>query len=280
MPLSPILDLGELSGPVLVFGGPYSNLQATSAMLERARQLGISADRILCTGDVVAYGADPEQTSNLIHDAGIQVVMGNCEESLALDSDDCGCGFEQGMACAVLSDGWYRYARGRVSTATREWMTGLPRIIRFTLGGQRCSAIHGGLGQINQFIFESTANATKNEQLAAADTDVMIAGHCGIPFGQRLSNGTWLNAGVIGLPANDGTPDSWFLLLDSDPQGIRAEWQRLSYDYRSCKDAMLDAGLAGYADCIETGLWPSMDILPATEQAQRGQRLRVALPGD
>ena len=280
MALSPILDLGELSTPLLVFGGPYSNLQATTALLDRARQLGIGADRMLCTGDVVAYGADPERTSSLIRDAGIHVVMGNCEESLAMDSDDCGCGFEQGMACAVLSDGWYRYARSRVSSATRDWMAGLPRVIRFTLRGQRCCVIHGGLGQINQFIFQSTEFQVKNQQLAAADTDVMIAGHCGIPFGQHLSNGAWLNAGVIGLPANDGTPDGWFMLLNVASNGISAEWQRLQYDYPSSRQAMLGAGLSGYADCIASGLWPSMDILPAPEKALRGQRLDVALARD
>ena len=33
--------LGELTGPLLVFGGPYSNLQATQAMKAVARQRNI-----------------------------------------------------------------------------------------------------------------------------------------------------------------------------------------------------------------------------------------------
>ncbi len=35
------INLGRLSGPVLVFGGPYSNLAATRAMRKRADDLGI-----------------------------------------------------------------------------------------------------------------------------------------------------------------------------------------------------------------------------------------------
>jgi hypothetical protein len=43
--------------PVMVLGGLYSNLEATRAALAEAARLAIPADRIICTGDVVAYGA-------------------------------------------------------------------------------------------------------------------------------------------------------------------------------------------------------------------------------
>jgi len=48
----PVLDLGD--GPALIFGGPYSNLQATEALLAEAAALGVPADRTVCTGDVAA----------------------------------------------------------------------------------------------------------------------------------------------------------------------------------------------------------------------------------
>src|SRR5215472_14622804 len=79
--------------PLMVFGGPYSNLEATRAVLEEAARLSISADHIICTGDVVAYGADAAATVDLVRDRVGHVVMGNCEQSLAAGSVDCGCGF-------------------------------------------------------------------------------------------------------------------------------------------------------------------------------------------
>ena len=78
---------------MLIFGGPYSNLQATIAMQARAAELEIPAKRTLCTGDIVAYCAEPAETIDLIRSWGIHVVMGNCEESLAFSEPDCGCGF-------------------------------------------------------------------------------------------------------------------------------------------------------------------------------------------
>src|SRR5277367_268628 len=52
--------LVRLDGPLLVFGGSYSNLEATTAILAEARRRAIAPSHILCTGDVVAYGADPQ----------------------------------------------------------------------------------------------------------------------------------------------------------------------------------------------------------------------------
>ncbi|MDU1669788.1 MAG: metallophosphoesterase family protein, partial [Bradyrhizobium sp.] len=82
-----------MDAPLLLFGGPYSNLQATEAVLAEARRRHIPPHRIVCTGDVVAYGGDPKACVDLIRRSGIQIVMGNCEEQLAADADDCGCGF-------------------------------------------------------------------------------------------------------------------------------------------------------------------------------------------
>src|SRR5262249_23706550 len=77
-------DLIQLTGPVLVFGGPYSNLEATEAVLEEARRRYIPHGNIVCTGDLAAYCADPQAVINLVRNSGIRLVMGNCEESLAV----------------------------------------------------------------------------------------------------------------------------------------------------------------------------------------------------
>jgi hypothetical protein len=118
-----ILDLG--SAPVLALGGPYSNLQALRA---RAAALGVSPSRVICTGDVVAYCAEPEETIAAIRDWGCHVVAGNCEQQLALGADDCGCGFVQGSACDSLSKGWYAFAAARISSANRASMAQLPNL--------------------------------------------------------------------------------------------------------------------------------------------------------
>ena len=39
-------DLGHFDAPVIVFGGPYSNLQATRAMRDESDRLGIPPERL------------------------------------------------------------------------------------------------------------------------------------------------------------------------------------------------------------------------------------------
>ena len=85
--------------PLLVFGGPYSNLRALAALRQRAGELGIPASQTICTGDVVAYCAEPEETTPAIRDWGCHVIAGNCEEQLAAAAEDCACGFEPGTEC-------------------------------------------------------------------------------------------------------------------------------------------------------------------------------------
>lgn len=93
----------EARGAMLLFDGCHSNQQATSALPEEARRLGISPERTICTGDIVAYSADLEATLDVARHAGIHVVMGNYEEALCERAEGCGCGFTPGSACDRFS---------------------------------------------------------------------------------------------------------------------------------------------------------------------------------
>jgi predicted phosphodiesterase len=285
MSLSRSRDLGLLEGPLLVFGGPYSNLAATLALREVADRLDIPPRRVICTGDIVAYCAEPEETVNLIREWDVHVVMGNCEESLASRALDCGCGFETGSVCSALSEKWFRYADNHISDDNRLWMGALPDSLAFQLGPRRFSVVHGGVERINRFLFASTPTAEKVAEMSLLDEDIdgLITGHCGIPFGEVVEGKTWLNAGVIGLPANDGASNGWYLLIESigdqlqgpDTQ-LQAQWHRLSYAVEQTRQTMLDAGLSGgYADTIISGFWPSEDVLPAQEKSNRGIDLEL-----
>ena len=264
-----------LHGPVLVFGGPYSNLDATQALLDQAARMRIPAEGIICTGDVVAYGADAAATVSLIRRAGCHVVMGNCEESLAAGAKNCGCGFPEGSACERLSVAWFGHAAAQLDADALDWMGGLPRRIDIDVDGHRLAVVHGGLERINQFVFASTAAAIKDTELRKAGLEGIIAGHCGLPFTQVVGGRLWHNAGVIGLPANDGTPRVWYSIVAARADGISIEHCALEYDYDAASAKMRLARLPEeYASALRTGLWPSCDVLPWKEIRERGVRLQ------
>jgi len=263
--------------PLLVFGGPYSNLQATQALLEAAHGLDIQPGRIVCTGDVVAYCADAQPTIAAVRAAGVRVVMGNCEESLGLGLDDCGCGFSEDSACDVLSRQWYAHAERSLSTDDKAWMAALPRRIDVTVGRVHLAVIHGGVTHISRYVFASSPAAEKRAEMNALGSDSLdgvIGGHCGMAFTDIVDGKLWHNPGAIGMPANDGTPRTWYSLLTPAADGVEIRIRPLDYDHPTAAARMRAEGLPEpYARTLTCGLWPNMDILPEAERRRCGHHL-------
>ncbi len=261
-------------GPILVFGGPYSNLQATRALQATAARLGIAPTSVICTGDIVAYCAEPEETAQAIADWGCHAIQGNCEQQLAAGAEDCACNFEVGSACDLLAKGWYPFAAARISPGMRTWMGALPESLRFAFSGLSFRVVHGGTTEIARWVFASET-AKIAEEFQRANADVVISGHCGLPFMSRAGRSIWFNAGVIGMPANDGSPEVWYGLITPTSGGVQLSTHRLAYDHQDAAAAMRRSGHAnGYARTLVTGLWPSLDILPEAERAATGVRIR------
>jgi predicted phosphodiesterase len=263
-----------VSQKFLLFGGCYSNLQATEALLAKAAAMGISPANMYCTGDIIAYGADAAATLRLVRDAGIMSIAGNCEKRLSTQAPDCGCGFAPGSACDALAVEWYAHAARQVDDEDRRFMAELPKQMVIWHSGKKIRIVHGNVERINAFVFPSVRNLELQRQIELAEADVVVAGHSGIPFTRRIGTKIWHNAGSIGMPANDGTPRGWFSVLEVRGGQVRIESQALDYDFAGAAGAMRRARLPeAYAAALETGIWPSLDILPAADRVFTGVTL-------
>lgn len=254
-------DLGHVDGPLLLFGGPYSNLPATRALLAQGAAVGAF---MICTGDVVAYGADGAACVAALRAAGVSVVAGNVERQLAAGALDCGCGFEAGSVCDRLSAGWYAHADATIGAADRAWMAGLPDLVVLRHGQARVAVIHGGVRDVARFVWPVSEESEFAQEIEAIDqlvghVDMVVAGHCGIAFIREVAGVTWVNAGVIGMPPHDGDKAVRYAVLDKGS----AEIHRLDYDATAAFDRMQQTGLTqGYDKALLSGIWPSEDILP------------------
>lgn len=262
-------DLGTIDGPLVLFGGPYSNLQSVEALVEEAARRGVTGSHLICTGDVVAYCGDAEATVAAVRQSGAVVVAGNCEKQLAAGALECGCGFDEGSTCDLLSAGWYAHAAAQISQTTRRWMADLPDIASFCHQGARYAVLHGGMTDIARFIWPNSPDDTFVAEWDAVEqtigrVDHIIAGHSGIPFDRITSKGRWINAGVIGMPPHDGGQQTRYAVLD----GGTVTFHRLSYDVSGAYRAMITAGLQqGYHEALLSGFWPSEDVLPSELRA-------------
>lgn len=269
-----IKDLGRLRGDVLLFGGPYSNLQATTAMMDWADAKGIARGNRLCTGDLVAYCADPVAVLDIIQSRAGPVIAGNCEKQLADSAPDCGCGFDDGSACAVLAKDWYAFANQAVTRTDRAYMQGLPDWLVFQHAGKRYAVIHGAASAISRFVWSVSPNVDLASEINILEQEIgkvdgVICGHSGLAFHRRLDHVHWINAGVIGMPPHDGTRQSEFAVLSET--GLA--FNRLAFDTDAAVTAMARVGLTqGYDQALLTGFWPSQDVLPQELRLQEPLR--------
>ncbi|WP_282030519.1 metallophosphoesterase family protein [Winogradskyella eximia] len=271
-----IVDIGKISGKVLLFGGIYSNLQALEALIAVAEHEGIPPENCLCTGDIIGYCAQPEETIQTFKNWNARSIVGNVEIQLRDDEDDCGCDFREGSRCDGFSQQWYPYAKSKLSKDSLDYLNTLPDHIQFTFGNQKVTVVHGSYFNVSEFIFKSTAWATKQSNFEATESDIIIAGHCGLPFEDKNNNKRWINPGVIGMPANDGKPNVWFAILEDSVKPLQVNFRKLDYNHMLTNKLMLNGLLPeSYAKTIVSGIWDNMEILPKVEKQQQGKPLEL-----
>jgi len=214
----------------------------------------------------------PQKTvSAPVKEWGAHSIAGNVEQQLYEDADDCGCDFKKGSRCDGFSKLWYPYAKGRLSQTSIDWMGKLADCIHFNYANKKVSVIHGSYHTISEYVFKSTPLEIKRNNFAATESDVILAGHSGLPFHQSIDDKLWLNAGVIGMPANDSTPDVWYMLLDDSKGALEFSHKSLSYDHTKANEQMKANHLPiEYAQTLISGLWDNMEILPEAEKKEQG----------
>ena len=106
--------------------------------------------------------------------------------------------------------------------------------------------------------------------LAQERCDGLLCTHTGLHWHRRLpSGGDVVNVGVIGRPANDGTPDVWYCLLSDGGEDLGVELLPLAYDHQALAEEMRREELPEeFVETILSGWWTTcLEILPSRERA-------------
>lgn len=266
--------LENLKGKILIFGGVYSNLQALEALLTIAKEEGITSQNMICTGDIVGYCAQPNECLELLKENEIKTIAGNVEIQLREEQEDCGCDFTDGGRCDIFSKNWYAYAQQKLDPKFIPWLKELPDFLEFNYAGKKTRVVHGSYHHTSEFIFKSTEWSTKAKNFKDSDSEIIIAGHCGLPFYENQEGSLWLNPGVIGMPANDGETAVWFGILDDENEELSFEFLNYEYDHDLASNLMLENNLPKtYAQTLRTGIWDNCEILPDLETNSQGEAL-------
>lgn len=100
----------------LVLSDLHANLTALQASLKAAEG---KWERVVCLGDVVGYGPDPNEVTTQIRELGAVTIRGNHDKAVAelMATDDFN-------PVAKLAVNW---TRAQLSNENLDWLAGLPR---------------------------------------------------------------------------------------------------------------------------------------------------------
>lgn len=233
----------------LILTDIHSNWEALQAVLADAEGL---YDCVLCLGDVVGYGADPNAVSDWVRTEAAGVVRGNHDRGAS--SDESLQGFNPAARAAAI---WTRRA---LTEENRLWLESLPRgplmvedpSLPFLLA-------HGSPADEDQYVVSLDE---AKPLLVAQQQRAVFFGHThlqgGFQFirsnaarinpnrkgGKRLQldNGNFylVNPGAVGQP-RDGDWRAAYVIFSAEDQLV--EYRRVEYDVDRAADKIRAAGL-------------------------------------
>ena len=233
---------------LLVLTDIHANLTALEASLSAAEG---HWERLVCLGDVVGYGPDPNEVTTRIRELGAVTIRGNHDKAVAelMPTDD----FNPVAKSAVL------WTRSQLSNENLGWLAALPQ---GPLEAEGVVLVHGAFQDEDDYVFTP---AQALEGLLDSTTQVTFFGHTHHQGGFSYQESELevlslhprnneprcalrletvkrylLNPGSIGQP-RDTDPRAGFAIADLENQVI--EFWRVPYDIASVQQRMRDARL-------------------------------------
>jgi putative phosphoesterase len=223
---------------IAVFGDVHGNSDATARTLGAIDAAG--PDIVYCLGDLVGYGARPNETIDLVRDRQIPTIIGNYDDGVGFDRDDCGCAYkdagerERGQQSLMWS-------RSVVDPDRKAYLRELVPEIWVEAEGLRVRLVHGSPRRINEYLFEDRDARSLERIAAGAACDVLVFGHTHVPWSRRIGDVLFVNAGSAGKP-KDGDPRAcWVSLTLTAGREPDVTYHRVPYDIEAMADAIREA---------------------------------------
>lgn len=220
----------------------HSNLEALESALAELDDAAV--DEIICLGDIVGYGANPNECVEIIRERGIRSIAGN--------HDAVASGMEEPdyfNHIARLSILWTRTV---LTKEHKEFLRALPRSI--DNGG--FLVVHGALTHADNYITGIEIAKDEYEHMEGAEVCFFGHTHLGVCFekdadGIRMLGGErivlkegaqyLINPGSVGQP-RDRDPRAAFIVYDDSAREVRC--RRVEYDIPAAQKKIKDSGLS------------------------------------
>jgi putative phosphoesterase len=223
---------------VAVLADVHSNLHALQAVLAEVDRLNVTS--VFCAGDVVGYGAFPNECCSIIKDRRCEFVLGN-HDIAALHGDHAG--MNPFAARAIL------WTADKLNEDSKAFLREAKKESRFLIDDRKAAMYHGSPTSIDEYVFEDKVT---EELMASSGADILILGHTHVPCVIQKGARLFINPGSVGQP-RDGNMRASFALFDSVTN--KCTVMRVPYDLDAAAESIRTAGLPRFlADRLYRGM--------------------------
>lgn len=223
---------------IAIFSDVHANIQALEAVWDDIQQQ--NPDEIYCLGDLVGYGASPNEVIEFIRVNEIPTVMGNYDNGVGFELDSCGCKYNN-PSLERLGEISIWWSRGHTSQANKEFLQALPKDIRLIDQEIDVLLVHGSPRSLHEYLPEERPTITFERIAKVASCDIMLFGHTHMPYMKRVAETLFVNTGSVGRP-KDGDPRACYVILDSG----EVEFRHVTYDAGAAAQAIRASDLPDY----------------------------------
>ncbi|MGA2198902.1 MAG: metallophosphoesterase family protein [Nitrososphaerales archaeon] len=218
-----------LTGELAFISDVHSNLEALEAVLA-----DIGETETYCLGDVVGYGASPNEVIQLLRKRGATCILGN-HDSAVLSGK-----VSEFNARAMQAVTW---TIGNLSEESRAFLAALPTSRTVSFGGTRVYITHGSPDDnLWEYVFPVTHSDLFGFYLEKLGAGVIALGHTHVPFIWTGREGTVFNPGSVGQPRT-GDRRASYALLKTSRAGIAVEHRSVEYDVDAAARKIVSVGL-------------------------------------
>ncbi|MEM1025684.1 MAG: metallophosphoesterase family protein [Myxococcota bacterium] len=228
-----------------LFSDVHGNLEALTAMLSRLEAMG-PIDRWFCLGDIVGYGADPDDCCTLVRERADVTLLGNHDAAVAGRMD-----YDYYYDAARDALDW---CRERLSPENMQWLGKLP----YTHREEELEISHGSPLRPEDYDYIFTTDQARDMVRSYDAAKVTFIGHSHLTkafavseedaedvvstkFKLRDGYRYVITVGSVGQP-RDYDPRACAGIYDSVSESF--EFVRVDYDVDAQRQKINDAGLS------------------------------------